>query len=751
MLHVLHFITLNLHNKTTHYHVRQGVPKSARGKDVWQPFRVEVRDKWIQEYDEALSLLAEPRVADAVKVLGNDPFLPTQVITTLGKAAQWMLAIAFFSEMAGRWQAALAVLSAAPALAVRPNEFTYNSAISACEKGRRWTEALAIFAALPVAKIAANVITYGAAMSACEKAAQWQKALFLLASMEGATVAKNNIAFCNAFQWQSALQLFWQMPEQGVSQDDVSFSATISACEKGGQWETALSLLNRMPQVRISPSIPTISAAVTACEGMSQWEMALHLFFKSEGVDGVDGILMNSAISAAEKGGRWDVALQLLGEFEERQLKKTEITYTAAISACESSSKWEAALAVFVEMIRDLPGYSDHGIQVGSVLSCFQQVHGRPRTMEMLEDFRQRFFSGTSGTIYGDQTDLCNPTELRRLEILVDSYKVLATAPGVLAIEKPAGTETHEAIQILSQELQRTVTFVSRLDQTTSGIVPVVLGDDTSVAANWLRAQWAARLVDKEYICLCAGEFDVDRGEVTGNLRLSAENSMLMEVLASYPSPGGKATKLSLLRVQPHTGRKHQIRIHLASIGRPLLGDKRYWPGTPDWCPRLFLHCRGLKFLDLRGKPLEIECPLPPELLDVLQMLSGEKDGRMESLKDFLFRVATYDQFKAIYGKFGVKGSANVVASSFTAGLVYSIITMPFESAKNRMASQKPDPETGKLPYRGTLQTIQTVAGKEGATALYNGFFPYFLRCGGHTVLMFFAVEELQKLYRKSA
>jgi len=113
-------------------------------------------------------------------------------------------------------------------------------------------------------------------------------------------------------------------------------------------------------------------------------------------------------------------------------------------------------------------------------------------------------------------------------------------------------------------------------------------------------------------------------------------------------------------------------------------------------------------------------------------------------------QVATYDQFKAIYGKFGVKGSANVVASSFTAGLVYSIITMPFETAKNRMASQKPDPETGILPYRGTLQTIQSVAGKEGATALYNGFFPYFLRCGGHTVLMFFAVEELQKLYRKT-
>ena len=136
-----------------------------------QPFRVQVRDQWIQEYDEvlarmstdscfvspsafeALSLLAEPRVADAVKVLGTDPFLPTQaswenadmdspkgyfpspwyieflhkhlkkhkhtntitdhsyihrppvgqVITTLGKAAQWILAIAFFSEMVRRF------------------------------------------------------------------------------------------------------------------------------------------------------------------------------------------------------------------------------------------------------------------------------------------------------------------------------------------------------------------------------------------------------------------------------------------------------------------------------------------------------------------------------------------------------------------------------------------------------------------------------------------------------------------------
>lgn len=110
-------------------------------------------------------------------------------------------------------------------------------------------------------------------------------------------------------------------------------------------------------------------------------------------------------------------------------------------------------------------------------------------------------------------------------------------------------------------------------------------------------------------------------------------------------------------------------------------------------------------------------------------------------------QVGTYDQFKSIYNTWGIKGGANVTASSMTAGLVYSIVTMPFESAKNRMASQKPNAE-GVLPYRSTMQTITTVASQEGAATLYNGFAPYSLRCGGHTVLMFFAVEELQRRYR---
>ncbi len=84
-----------------------------------------------------------------------------------------------------------------------------------------------------------------------------------------------------------------------------------------------------------------------------------------------------------------------------------------------------------------------------------------------------------------------------------------------------------------------------------------------------------------------------------------------------------------------------------------------------------------------------------------------------------------------------------------TSGLLYSIATMPLEAAKNRMASQKPDPETGKFPYKSTLQTIKTVGTKEGYLALYNGFLPYYARCGGHTVSMFIFVQIMRDAYRE--
>jgi solute carrier family 25 oxoglutarate transporter 11 len=115
-----------------------------------------------------------------------------------------------------------------------------------------------------------------------------------------------------------------------------------------------------------------------------------------------------------------------------------------------------------------------------------------------------------------------------------------------------------------------------------------------------------------------------------------------------------------------------------------------------------------------------------------------------------VFQVATLDQFKELYAHYlnQKKGSlSNVFCSAMSSGLIYSIATMPLEASKNRMASQKPDSVTGKLPYTSTLQTMKTVTANEGFLALYNGFLPYYIRCGGHTIAMFITVQMMRDFY----
>lgn len=112
-------------------------------------------------------------------------------------------------------------------------------------------------------------------------------------------------------------------------------------------------------------------------------------------------------------------------------------------------------------------------------------------------------------------------------------------------------------------------------------------------------------------------------------------------------------------------------------------------------------------------------------------------------------QVGTYDQFRGMFKDMGVKNELlNVFYASMTSGLIYSLATMPLETAKNRMAFQKPDPVSGVLPYRSAGQTISTIVKHEGFLSLYNGFAPYYLRCGGHTVIMFMSVAWLRKLYQ---
>jgi solute carrier family 25 (mitochondrial oxoglutarate transporter), member 11 len=129
-------------------------------------------------------------------------------------------------------------------------------------------------------------------------------------------------------------------------------------------------------------------------------------------------------------------------------------------------------------------------------------------------------------------------------------------------------------------------------------------------------------------------------------------------------------------------------------------------------------------------------------------------------------QVGTYDQFRDMFRKNGVKNVSgpsmlhlrplyfsqellNVFYASMVSGLIFATVTAPLETAKNRMAFQRADPVTGAKLYRSTMQTMSTVVAKEGALALWSGFPPYYLRCGGQTVFMFIAMEYFRGAYRK--
>lgn len=100
-------------------------------------------------------------------------------------------------------------------------------------------------------------------------------------------------------------------------------------------------------------------------------------------------------------------------------------------------------------------------------------------------------------------------------------------------------------------------------------------------------------------------------------------------------------------------------------------------------------------------------------------------------------QVGTYDQFRESYRALGVTAELpNTFLAAMTSGLIYSVITMPLETAKNRMAFQKPLAD-GSMQFRSATQTITDIVRREGVAGIYAGFPPYYLRCGGHTVLMF--------------
>lgn len=183
--------------------------------------------------------------------------------------------------------------------------------------------------------------------------------------------------------------------------------------------------------------------------------------------------------------------------------------------------------------------------------------------------------------------------------------------------------------------------IVHRLDKQTSGLIVVARNDATHLR---LAQMFAGRAMKKTYLALVQGHIERDRGTIDAPVardlirrtRMTTRRVDGARTAVSHytverriASPWGKFT---LVRVRIETGRTHQIRVHLSSIGHPVVGDTLYGAparirrndGEELRLHRNFLHAAELEFAHpVSGKPLALKAELPAELFAFLQTLEA--------------------------------------------------------------------------------------------------------------------------------
>ncbi len=167
---------------------------------------------------------------------------------------------------------------------------------------------------------------------------------------------------------------------------------------------------------------------------------------------------------------------------------------------------------------------------------------------------------------------------------------------------------------------------LNRLDRDTSGVVLVSKDKQT---AGLLSAQMASGGIRKHYLALLCGIIEPPSGRIDAYIRRVSDSIITRETVAE-PLPGAKAAiteyvllacsdQYSLVSAAPLTGRTHQLRVHFASVGHPILGDSLYGSADPA-IPRQALHAASLTLTHpYTGEEMVIKAPLPSDILSVCE------------------------------------------------------------------------------------------------------------------------------------
>jgi 23S rRNA pseudouridine1911/1915/1917 synthase len=227
-------------------------------------------------------------------------------------------------------------------------------------------------------------------------------------------------------------------------------------------------------------------------------------------------------------------------------------------------------------------------------------------------------------------------------------FRVLAEDETFLAIDKPAGLPIHTTAKFYRNTLtallrerypHEPLQVCHRLDRETSGVMLIARGPE---AGSYLKQAFARRRVKKTYLALCHGVPDPPTGIIDRPMKLLDTPTHIVMGVAEDGLPA--VTRYQVLRAfrdhalvaaSPETGRQHQIRVHLASAGHPIVGDKIYRASERhfiefcdggmtdellaafDGLPRHALHAHRLVFPHpATGAEITVDSPLPEDLAD---------------------------------------------------------------------------------------------------------------------------------------
>ena len=249
------------------------------------------------------------------------------------------------------------------------------------------------------------------------------------------------------------------------------------------------------------------------------------------------------------------------------------------------------------------------------------------------------------------------------LEVLYeDEWLAVVNKPSNMVVHPARGNWSGTLVNALAHRFQDQLSsanggyrlgIVHRLDRDTSGAILIAKADGIH---HKLSSQFEARTVFKEYIALAVGEIERDTDYIEVGLKQHPHEREKQAVASGPDDPDAKPAMsyyevlerfrgFTLVKVQPKTGRTHQIRVHLLHIGNPVLADKQYgrrsefkksdlFPGLPPeqdevYLKRQALHAYRLRFRHpIRGTLLEIEAPLPADIRAGLEALREHRPYR---------------------------------------------------------------------------------------------------------------------------